>query len=337
MSARILHTPFDVGGNAWGLSRGERELGFHSDVAVFEPGPLGYKTDIDMGAGLGVPIPVRFAKRAAFLRKALKEYDVFHYNFGQTLLTVRQGGRVWDEAHWVKRAGKTVLITYQGCDVRPLDRCFCRNRNCFETERYRQPAADRLTAVADRVLYLNPDLALNLPEGAQFSPYASVDARELTPVPQPEREGIVIAHAPTNRPVKGTAHVIAAIQVLQDEGFDVTLDLLEGITHDEVRQRIATADIVVDQLMLGWYGGFAVEAMALARPVVCNIGEDNPFGDALPIVNVTTETLTGELRALCGDAERRARLGEASREFALTAHDPRRAAREALEGLVEFP
>ena len=35
----ILHAPADVGGNAYGLSRAERELGLDSDVAVFSPGP----------------------------------------------------------------------------------------------------------------------------------------------------------------------------------------------------------------------------------------------------------------------------------------------------------
>ena len=48
----------------------------------------------------------------------------------------------------------------------------------------------------------------------------------------------------------------------------VELDIVEGVPHDEARERYARADIVVDQLNAGWHGVFALEAMALGKPVV---------------------------------------------------------------------
>ena len=57
MSARILHAPADIGGHARGLSLAERELGLESDVAVFAPQRWGYEADIDLHAGIDVPVP----------------------------------------------------------------------------------------------------------------------------------------------------------------------------------------------------------------------------------------------------------------------------------------
>ena len=57
--------------------------------------------------------------------------------------------------------------------------------------------------------------------------------------------------------------MIAAI-----EDLDADLELVEGLHHDEAFERYRAADIVVDQLNAGWYGLFAIEAMALGKPVV---------------------------------------------------------------------
>jgi hypothetical protein len=339
-TAAILHAPADVGGNAYGLSRAERELGLVSDVAVFAPGPLGYGYDLDLHAGIDQPVWLRLLRRASFLRRAVRRYDVFHFNFGLTILSVRQLGHVADELALLRRLGKTVFVTYQGCDVRPKAACPCRNPGCFATHQYRQPAADRALRYADRVFFLNPDLRRWLP-GARFLPYASVDARALEVAPLPDRDELVVAHAPTDRDVKGTAHVIAAVDDLRREGLPVRLDLVEGVHHDEALRRVAAADVVVDQVMLGWYGALAVEAMGLGRPVLAYIREDepedNPFGETLPIVRTSVATLAADLRALWGDRDRRQRLAVDGRRFVEQDHDPRRIARTVLEGVVPMP
>jgi glycosyltransferase involved in cell wall biosynthesis len=193
---------------------------------------------------------------------------------------------------------------------------------------------------ADRVFYLNPDLRQWLP-GARFLPYASVDPMELEPVPAPEGEELVVAHAPTDRDVKGTAYVVEAVEALRGEKVSIRLDLIEGVTRAQVLERLRAADIVVDQILMGWYGALAVEAMALGRPVLSHIREeepeDNPFGARLPVVRTTAATLTDDLRALASDRQRRRQLAAAGRSFVEEHHDPRRIARAALVGLVPIP
>jgi hypothetical protein len=329
---RILHAPADVGGHAYGLSRAERELGHRSDVAVLAAGPYGYGADIRVELS-GAPAWQRLRTRGAFVRSAISNYDVVHLNFGQPIIALRRGAHVLSELPLLKRAGKTVLVTFQGCDVRPQAACACTSPVCAAQNPTRGPNARHMLAHADHVFHLNPDLAEWLP-GSVFLPYANVDPAAIEAGRPPERDEIVVAHAPTNREVKGTEHVLAAIESLQAEGAPVRLDLVEGVKRGEALERLRAADVVVDQLRLGWYGGLAVEAMALGRPVLAHIREDaNPFGAALPVVRTTADSLRERLRDLAGDRERRLQLGREGRAFVETHHDPRDVARQILARL----
>src|SRR5205085_1550329 len=119
-------------------------------------------------------------------------------------------------------------------------------------------------------------------------------------------------HAPSSRARKGTEHVIAAC-----ERLGVELDLVEGLDHREAFERYRNADIVVDQLNAGWYGVFAIEAMALGKPVVTFLHDEavrrteEAFDTAVPVVSATAETLRGRLRPMVEDAAERRRLGGA--------------------------
>lgn len=337
---RILHAPADVGGHAAGLAQAERELGLRSDVAVFAASPYGYRSDIEFDLQGRGPWR-RLGTRAAFTARALRDYDIIHFNFGQSLITLRAAGRVLNELPLLKRAGITILVTFQGCDVRPQGHCFCTQEHCRAEDRYRAPNAARFLRYADRCFHLNPDLRHWLP-GSRFLPYASVDLATVRPPAELPPTGVVrIAHAPSNREVKGTAHLIAAVEQLRADGVAVALDLIEGVSREAVLKRVAAADVAVDQLLIGWYGGFAVEAMALRKPVVCHIleqtPEDNPFGDELPIVRATPATLLERLRELILDRDLRVRLGVEGRQFCERRHDPRLVARQVLEGVVPLP
>jgi glycosyltransferase involved in cell wall biosynthesis len=190
---------------------------------------------------------------------------------------------------------------------------------------------------ADRAFYLNPDLGRYLP-GASFLPYANVDVAAIEPVPLPDGDEVIVVHAPTDRDVKGTSHAVAAVEALRAEGLPVRLDLVEGVSHADAIARLATADVVLDQLLIGWYGGVAVEAMALGRPVVSYVADaGDPFGERLPITRADPATVRDRLRELVLDRGRRERLAAESRAFALAEHDPRAIARRVLDGLVPLP
>jgi glycosyltransferase involved in cell wall biosynthesis len=282
--------------------------------------------------------PVRAAVRLRFIAEAVRSYDVFHFNAGAPGIAWRTRRGVFTELPLLKRLGKTVVVTWQGCDVRPRAACeWCVRPECVKHDPWRAADAKAMLKYADRSVFINPDLWRYLP-GATFLPYASVDVAAIEPRPLPDQDTVVVAHAPTNPRVKGTPHVVAAVEALRAEGLNVELDLITGVTNKEAMERIAQADVLVDQLHNGWYGGVAVEGMALGRPVVCFIREsDNPYGAALPLVRADPTTVKDALAGLLGDRARRESVAADGRSFVLREHDPRAIVRRYYEGLVPFP
>lgn len=92
---------------------------------------------------------------------------------------------------------------------------------------------------------------------------------------EPFRNGpLKLLHAPNHREIKGTRHVLLAVDELRAEGLDIELTMLERVPNEEVRRMILEADVIVDQLVIGWYAMFAIEAMASGKPVICHLRRD---------------------------------------------------------------
>ena len=158
-----------------------------------------------------------------------------------------------------------------------------------------------------------------------------IDVKAIEPSPPTDRARPVILHAPSSRRRKGTEHVIAAC-----EGLDAELVLVEGLHHDEAFERYREADIVVDQLNAGWYGLFAIECMALGKPVVTFLHDEavrrteEALGATVPIVSATKDDLRARLEPLVASATERRRIGEASRAYVEEVHDLDRVADRLL-------
>lgn len=335
----ILHCPTDTGGNSWGLSRAERKLGVSSDVMVFRSSVYGYPADIDFGFRK-VITPKREWRRWRFLLGAMKKYDVFHFNFAKSLIDYPYLMLNHLELPLLRKKKKKIFFTIQGCDTRfrayclgrfPVSGCGeCGSFNCLPTFIKRR-RIESMSAYADKIYALNPDLIYNCP-GAEFLPYASVDLDEWTP---PIRRALgsktfTILHAPTNRGIKGTRYVLEAVSRLQKEGCAVRLLLVEKTKRQMLREmyRKRAIDVVVDQLLVGWYGAFAVEAMACGVPVIAYIRtQDLQFilrgmREELPVINADPSTIYDTLKELAENREIAPALSERSRAYVERWHDP---------------
>ena len=232
----------------------------------------------------------------AFLR-LLPTTDVFHFYFGWTLVPRKL---TWP---LLKAARRKSVLHFLGSDIRG-----------------KSPEQLAYAAGADARIVGSYD-ALRWMPGAHVVP-PGLDLREYAVSEPEERRRPIVLHAPSSRRRKGTEHVLDACADL-----DVELDVVEGVRHDEARRRYARADIVIDQLNAGWYGIFALEAMALGKPVLTYLRREavqeteRALGVEVPIVAVTRETLRERIAELAGDAERRRRLGAASRAYVEQVHD----------------
>ena len=84
---KILHLPQAVAGNPWALSRGERELGLESDVLHSYSDRFCRQSDIALHCeNCGSNYPLIFYKLLKAFLSIRKRYDVFHFNYGSSLI-----------------------------------------------------------------------------------------------------------------------------------------------------------------------------------------------------------------------------------------------------------
>jgi len=291
----VIHLPTSVAGNSWGLSRGERRLGLRSDVLALYPVVYGYPADRFIFNSAPSSSAGKMALRLYFPRllreiaAIRKTYDVFHFNFGTTLLDLWMFGLPLLDLPFYQGKGK-IVVTYNGCDARqkyPTIRrtafSACQRVDCSRfcttgipdvINRMRIRKFDRY---ANAIFAMNPDIMHFLPERAQYLPYTIPYWYNITTDPfSPAGKILKIAHAPTNRATKGSAIIIEALdKAKQIYGDRLELILVENMPHEQALERYREADMVIDQILVGFYGGFAVEAMKMGKPVMVYIRHED--------------------------------------------------------------
>lgn len=150
-----------------------------------------------------------------------------------------------------------------------------------------------------------------------------VEAWDSAPPDVPERfsasRPMRVLHAPNHRSIKGSDRIIEAVAGLRSEGRHVELLLVERQPNEAVREAMERADVVADQLVIGWYAMFALEGLAMRRAVICNLRADLVAlhasegilpADGFPFVAADASSIVDVLRQL---HDRPAAILEASR------------------------
>jgi len=307
------------------LAEGFRSAGHDAMAVAFEaPSSFGYKNDKCLNLQNK---PTRLSKlmtAVLFLKRATQEFQVFHFFFGRSLLPGN-----WD-LPILKQLGKKVVVHFRGSDIRNrrwvtsvVEPSLLRQSVLEHVPRSTPRQLQRIGVWerhADAILVSTPDLLEIVPHGA-----VSEQAIDLARWPySPPRRGheVTVAHSPSSRNIKGTEHLVSAIEVLKSRGYAVRLDIVEGVNRRDMVDRLRNCDIGVDQLLLGSYGNAAVEFMALGKPVVARLGPWYATNrEDLPIVNSGPLELVGKLEPLIKDAELRARMGWEGRKYSEKWHD----------------
>lgn len=292
---RVTHCPVNTAGIPWTNVQALRARGVDARLVVFERYQLHPEADEEISRPRSL-VGRQLAQARAFARLA-PQTDVFHFYFGLTLLPKSV------QFPLLRALGKRSVMHFLGSDIR--------GRPPHELDWSRRAGARVVGSY---------DAARWVPDAHVIPP--AIDVAAIEQSPPSERERPLVLHAPSSRAKKGTEHVIAACAQLGLE-----LELVEGLDHREAFERYRAADIVVDQLQAGWYGVFAIEAMALGKPVVTFLHDEavrrtqEAFGVEVPVVSATKETLADVLRPLAESPEERRRIGAASRVYVERVHD----------------
>src|SRR5437764_4538237 len=292
---RVVHCPVNVAGIPWANVEALRRRGVDARLVVFNRAKL--HPEADWSLDRHGPLPRKLATQAAAFARLLPQTDVFHFYFGLTLLPKSL------QFPLLRASRKRSVFHWLGSDIR--------GKPPGELA-YGKRAGAQIVGSYDAIRWV--------PEAHVVPP--GLDLRPYTPRPPSDNPRPLVVHAPSNRAKKGTDAVIAACAELP-----VELDLVEGVPHEQARKRYARADIVVDQLEVGWHGVFALEAMALGKPVVGHVKQDvvdrsaEAFGVRLPIIPATRETLADALQPLVESAQLRREVGAAGRTYVEQFHD----------------
>jgi glycosyltransferase involved in cell wall biosynthesis len=296
MGLRVTHCPVNFAGIGWTNVQALRRKGVDARLVVFNTQPAHPEADENLALPKR-PAWRRHALQFRALARLLPRTDVFHFYFGLTLVPKRLQFPILGAAR------KKSVFHFVGSDIRG-----------------KGPDELAYGRLADVQIVGSYDASRWIPDAEVVPP--GIDLSRIEPV-GPRGEGpLRVAHAALSRSRKGTEVVVAACAQLGLE-----LDVIENIRHDEVGPRLAQADVVVDQLNSGWYGLFAIEAMAYGKPVIGYIHDEaaqrtaEAFGVDVPIVRTTKETLVADLRPLVASAEERRARGGAARAYVERVHD----------------
>lgn len=290
---KVLHLPTDTAGNAWGLSRAERGLGLHSEVLSQTESSLGYSSDIQLNLEKITSKELKYLKKIYAFFKIRSQYDVFHFNYGSSLLHQVKYPFLYqlDLPFYPKKA--KLFVTYNGCDARQkyptMQRtsiAACHDSDCYggacnsgKRDEIRIKSIEKMSRYARHMWAISPDLLYFLPKNkSSFLPctIANFDCEKY--LPKFEKK-LKILHAPTNRAAKGSGYILSALEKLQKKYPDsIETLLVENMSHKQAMELYKNADLVIDQILIGWYGAFAVETMLMGKPVIARIAyEDLKF------------------------------------------------------------
>jgi len=342
---RVLHGFQASAGQPGLIARGLRDIGVDAANVIVGHNRFGYPVDFHF------PDMSRTTMRRV-LAELAPDADIVHIHaitpFYTPGLPVFPMGT---DLLALKAAGKRVVVHFRGSEVR-LPTLFQAaspyNYVADDPEGIirRFPEAgqrfyiDLCRSLADEVIVTDPELLTYVP-GAKVIPRA-IDMADWTYVGLPQRKHPLIVHAPSRQGVKGTRHVLTAIDALKAEGLQFDFRLVENMPQDEARKVYESCDIIIDQLRIGWYGVLATEGMALGKAVVSYIRDDllPTFGDAPPVMVANPQTVESVLRDLITSPLLRAEVAKRGHAFCRANHDARLVARscaELYEGILSRP
>jgi glycosyltransferase involved in cell wall biosynthesis len=328
---RILFGPFHIGGMLWEYRTGLRALGVDAKVVVFLHHPFDYPADIEFQVYGNGNKYLKHLKlillRFIITSKLIYNYDVFHFVFGESFCRYKL------DVFVLKFFQKKIVMHFVGSEIRPRkiaeDEMFNLSKK-KKTARFWEKYADAIISFPEYSQLLTKKyniipLGYDLEYWKPFKPKISI-----------KNDGkILIVHAPSNREKKGTEYIIKAIEKLKENGYEIEFKLLEALPNSEIREWVNISDIVVDQLIIGWHGIFAIESMALGKTTLCYINEDwkkdVSYAKSLPLVNTTPDTIYSNLKLLIENPDLRTEIGQKSRKYVEEVHDSKKVAKQLLE------
>lgn len=231
-----------------------------------------------------------------------------------------------DEIGIIRRNPNLPYRPCQGCQsgtdalsfdcAKTLDSGF--DRNWLRADRYFDVGACSMIDYSHTEALFPGDLGRRIP--------LPVDVDAISFQPAQGRERVRVVHTPTRRGFKGTDLIVEAIELVRRTRDDFDFEIVEGLAYDAYLERMAGADIVIDQVHGQSPGMNGLEMMAAGKMVMTGatpLGRSFfPFMQDMPAVDASPEPpqLAADLSALLDRKRDFAALAQAGRDYIARHH-----------------
>lgn len=327
---RVLHGLSGAANQPYTITRGLREIGFKvaDNVCFSSSNKMQYSRDFGLSEGSQI------RKNFYYLNRLLPKYDLFHFHFRSLYRMPNMEFPNGLDLLELKSAGKLVIMSFRGGEIRLHSKFKELNEFNYvdenpngiiknNPENYQKKFIDYCRAVCDQIIVSDPEMLTYVPDAKIVPRSINLDLFQhqvdsFSSVQTWNEEGPLIVHVPSREGVKGSHFILKALEELKKEGHKFRFEFITSVSHEEVIKLYSEADIVIDQLRIGWYGVASIEAMALGKCTVAYIREDiehhlTTFGK--PIVNANPKTIKNVIEKLIGDRNEVLRKGAIGRRF----------------------
>jgi len=333
---RIFHGISGAAGQPNINAKIQRELGYDSQCVVTDQSQGYIKYPADQVISIKSPY---LKNMNQFIANFVNEFDVFHFYF-RSFYPYQLNRPVCSlslDLLALRAANKTVIMHYRGSEVRlekefqalaPFNYVSDNPDGIFDPNKNNDEAKQNLIslhqAICNDIWVPDIELQTYVPNAKIFPRVINLD--EIDYVGISSEPAPLIVHSTTHQIRKGTHYLLAALEELRTEGLKFNFKLIEKLSHNEAKQLYRAADIIVDQLRTGWHGVFALEALALGKPVVTHIRPDlvKNLPETHPFALADPDNIKTVLKKLIIDKSERLKLSRKSRIYVEKFHDAKK-------------
>ena len=296
-------------------------------VVIDAPPWANYKVKHDFQCQIRERSPVvRWLIHLYIFFRHLFYYNIFYFISGETFLPRKLRGL---EFFIYKLLGKRVVMHFVGADIRSPQYSYKLQERLVEhlknpvdipiQEPHNKAVLSLANRFADYQLVSTPDL-LSIAQNAIYFPVVidlerfegEVDSVKNQQAKNPQsffdpqlKDAVRIMHCPSNVRLKGSPYIHEALLKLKTklgDQIDLFLPAHQGaqskgtiytLNRQELLGAVSQSHILIDQLVIGWYGLQSIEALLLGNTVLCYLeeGAQKHAFPGSPIINANALNL----------------------------------------------
>jgi glycosyltransferase involved in cell wall biosynthesis len=245
-----------------------------------------------------------------------------------------------DDYAYLKRKGKDIVSIFCGSDVRHVSAFaqeYSLDISTWEKWFHTTDLNNQIFRLRKAELFSNVIYSVKDQAGLAIRPYNKMyipfDVTKYN-FNIPGRDVPKIVHIPSRAGIKGTSFIIEALDAFKLEGLLFNFELITDVPNETVLQKLADADILIDEAYLHGPGTLSLEGMASGCAVATKTIEGEVYDDVL--CNINLENLRVKLRKLITDKVYRIELAKNSRALVESVNNPRRIAEQILKTVEQL-